>query len=118
MSEIDMGNGMASRQKSFQARVELALHPERPDPIAVRLNRQCVQQPPQLHPHSNANEILWKGRRSHSTNLRRRVEEGEAFRFIIKLDELPEHVDGIQKLQAEILDFEKGMANQSFQKFR
>jgi len=58
MGEIDVGQSMASREESFQAWIELALDPERPDPIAVRLDRQRVQQPPQVHPHSDTNEVL------------------------------------------------------------
>jgi hypothetical protein len=49
---------MAPRYKSFVARIKLALHPKRPDPVSVRLYGYCVQETTKVHLQTQADQAF------------------------------------------------------------
>ena len=57
MREVDVGQRKRARNECHVARIELALHPIRPDPIEVVLNDASVQEPARMHRDAGAQQL-------------------------------------------------------------
>ena len=92
---------MTPRNKSFVARIELALHPKRPNPIPVRLNGQRVQKSTKMHLQTKAYQILGNSFSVRNAHLGNGIKERQTFLDIVKLQGMAKEVNRMQKFHSE-----------------